>query len=185
MNRAEQAFLTSFRQAVGSPTANWVEWVHVSKGKTHCETCLTLDKCWFMAQTKPILPQHFFCHCTTEPLPYSRVMQEATSASAYSKFDPYLFDPENVYEHKKGDMFRSWGYSIEDSQWLKEEIEKQGLEKYTAGEYTLGRLNDNGQRISIRIELPRKNQAETVSFITGWMVYPNGHIQLNTPYGGK
>jgi len=31
----------------------------------------------------------------------------------------------------------------------------------------------------------RKEQTENVSFITGWMVYPNGKIQLITPYGGK
>lgn len=24
-----------------------------------------------------------------------------------------------------------------------------------------------------------------VSFVTGWMVKPNGQIKLNTPYGGK
>ena len=82
-------------------------------------------------------------------------------------------------------MLESWGYSIADSQWLKDEIERQGLEKYQAGEYTLGRLNKEGQRISIRIEVPRKDTGETVSFISGWMVHPNGHIQLNTPYGGK
>ena len=49
----------------------------------------------------------------------------------------------------------------------------------------LGKLNQDGQRISIRVEIPRKDKSETVSFVTGWMVYPNGHIQLTTPYGGK
>ena len=34
-------------------------------------------------------------------------------------------------------------------------------------------------------DTPRKNGEGTVSFITGWMVKPNGHIHLNTPYGGK
>ena len=68
---------------------------------------------------------------------------------------------------------------------LKEEIEKQGLEKYKNGDYKLGFLNEYGQRISIRVELPRKNGDGTISFITGWMVRPNGHIQLNTPFGGK
>ena len=82
-------------------------------------------------------------------------------------------------------MFIAWGYNIEDSEWLRAEIEKQGLEKYIAGEYTLGILNNYGQRISIRIEIPRKDQEGIVSFITGWMVYPNGKIELTTPYGGK
>ncbi len=64
-------------------------------------------------------------------------------------------------------------------------VEKQALEKYVSGDYMLGKLNQDGQRISIRVEIPRKDKSETVSFVTGWMVYPNGHIQLTTPYGGK
>lgn len=82
-------------------------------------------------------------------------------------------------------MLESWGYGIQDSLYLKEEIEKQGLEKHKNGDYKLGFLNEYGQRISIRVELPRKNGDGTISFITGWMVRPNGHIQLNTPFGGK
>ena len=49
----------------------------------------------------------------------------------------------------------------------------------------MGKLDKYGQRISIRISIPRKDTGETVSYITGWMVYPNGEIQLTTPYGGK
>ena len=52
-------------------------------------------------------------------------------------------------------------------------------------EFKLGKLNSNGQRISIRVTIPRKDKEENVSFTTGWMVYPNGYIQLTTPYGGK
>ena len=65
------------------------------------------------------------------------------------------------------------------------EVKKQALEKYINGEYQLGLLNKYGQRISIRVEIPNKTKGEFVSFITGWTVYPNGHISLNTPYGGK
>ena len=59
------------------------------------------------------------------------------------------------------------------------------LEKYKNGDYVLGKLNKDGQRLSIKIEIARKDNGNKVSFITGWMVYPNGHIQLTTPYGGK
>lgn len=82
-------------------------------------------------------------------------------------------------------MFESWEYTISDSQWLKDEIEQQGLDKYVAGDYILHKLKSEGQLIDIRIELPHKNQAKTVSFMTGWMVQPGGHIQLVTPYGDK
>lgn len=57
--------------------------------------------------------------------------------------------------------------------------------RFKNGNYTIGLLNEYGHRISIRVELPRKNGDGTVSFITGWMVNPNGLIQLNTPFGGK
>ena len=82
-------------------------------------------------------------------------------------------------------MFISWGYNINDSEWLRSEIEKQGLEKYIAGDYTLGKLNNKGQRINIRVEIPRNDKEGTVSFITGWMVLPSGKIKLTTPYGDK
>lgn len=82
-------------------------------------------------------------------------------------------------------MFKDWGYSIKDSEWLRKEIERQGLEKYIAGQYALGELNKDGQRTNIRVKLPRKDKEGTVSFKTGWMVYPHGVIKLVTPYGGK
>lgn len=82
-------------------------------------------------------------------------------------------------------MFESWGYTIEDAEWLQKEVEEQALHKYISGDYTLGKLNDKGQRINIRIELERKSGSGSVSFLSGWMVQPNGQIKLNTPYGGK
>lgn len=113
------------------------------------------------------------------------VWANASAYSDYSKFDPYLFDPENFYKHGKNRAFESWGYSISDSLWLKDETEKQALEKYLSGEYALGKLDKYGQRISIHIEIPRKDRSGTVSFLSGWMVKPNGKLKLNTPYGGK
>lgn len=47
----------------------------------------------------------------------------------------------------------------------------------------LGQLNYQGQRINIRVEIPRKDKAGTASFVTGWMGEPNGYIRLVTPYG--
>ena len=65
-------------------------------------------------------------------------------------------------------MFNLWGCTIEDSHWLKSEIEQQGLEKYIAGQYTLNKLNSNGQRINIIIKTPRKDKSGDVAFTTGW-----------------
>ena len=178
-------YSTEFRNAIRTAIQPWMEWKHIAMGKTHCPTCLKLDKCWFVKANMPQLPQHEYCHCTAVPKSTRTVQAQATAESVYSKFDPYLFDPNGVYGHKKDVLFRLWGYTVEDSRWLKEEMERQGLEKYISGEYTLNKLDYNGQRINIVIKIPRKDNGEEVSFISGWMVMPNGKIRLATPYGDR
>ena len=144
-----------------------------------------LDGCFFQYDNHPAHPHHPFCHCVLENISQNEVVSQATSYAAYQKFDPYLFNTKGKETHNKEKLFKSWGYDVNDSTYLKNEIEKQGYEKYITGNYKLGLLNEYGQRISIRIEIPRKDKMSTVSFITGWMVYPNGKIKLTTPYGGK
>ena len=51
------------------------------------------------------------------------------------------------------------------------------------GNYELRELDENGQRIRIPIEI--KTPTKTYSILTGWMIHPNGHIQLTTPFTGK
>lgn len=163
----------------------WVEWHHETKGKTHCQTCLKLDKCWFVEDNKPNIPQHFFCHCKTNLLSIADVLNSVNAISRYSKYDPFLFDPDNFYKNGKRKLFESWGYTIKDAKWLQQEIEKQAKEKYILGEYTLGKIDENGQRINARITITNKNKGNNVEFISAWMVKPNGQISLITPYGGK
>ncbi len=82
-------------------------------------------------------------------------------------------------------MFESWGYGKMDSQWLQQEFCRQAQEKYANGDFTLDRLDKYGQRINIEITLPRKDGKGEVTFMSGWMVYPDGLIKLTTPYGDK
>jgi len=164
---------------------NWVQWTHHSEGKTHCEECLKLDGCWFQKGKSPPCPHHPYCHCTLNPIPYTVVIGNSSTYSDYSKFDPYLFNTDRLHPHGKEKLFKEWGYTADDARWLQSEFEQQALEKYFSGDYTLGKLDKNGQRISIRITIPKKDMAGTISFVTGWMVYPNGRLQLTTPYGGK
>lgn len=166
-------------------SAKLVKWIHEVDGIFYCLTCLKLHERWFAENKAPLCPQHENCHCRLEVIDYAVVLMNARANSDYSKFDPYLFDPENYYKHGKNKAFESWGYSIGDACWLQTEMERQAREKYISGDYELGKLNCQGQRISIRIEIPRRDQEGTVSFITGWMVYPNGEIKMATPYGGK
>lgn len=166
-------------------TPQWIKWVHVVTGFIHCPQCLQLDGCWFLRKKAPEWPHHDRCHCILEPIDYLIVLMNVSAQSNYSKFDPYLFDPNNFYRHGKNKIFESWGYTVDDAKWLQAEMERQAREKYISGEYELGKLNIFGQRINIVIEIPRKDKEETVTFISGWMVEPNGQLKLNTPYGGK
>ena len=97
----------------------------------------------------------------------------------------YLFNTHGQYTHTKERVFAQWGYTVEDAHWLQVEMEKQAKERYVTGDYTLGKLDIRGQRISIRITIPKKDGTGDVSFLSGWMVLPNGQLKLNTPYGGK
>ena len=72
-----------------------------------------------------------------------------------------------------------------DPIWLIGEFIRQGKEKYERGEFTLHELKKQGQIINIKIDLPRKDKIGTVTFTSGWMVYPNGIIKLVTPYARR
>ena len=163
----------------------WVKWIHESAGISHCLECLQLDGCWFTRDNAPIWPHHDRCHCRLEQIDYLVVLANASTYSDYSKFDPYLFNTTGIYPHTKEKLFKEWGYTVHDAKWLQAEMERQAREKYIAGEYELGKLDVFGQRINITIEIPRKDKAGTVTFVSGWMVEPNGKLKLNTPYGGK
>ena len=128
----------------------WNQWLHRNLSDNHCQECLMLHDCWFEKAKTPKWPHHLFCHCILEDISYNDVLTKSTSDSAYSKFDPYLFNTEGKYPHKKEKLFNEWGYTVADAKWLQDEIEKQGLEKYINGDYDLGKLDYNGQRVSIR-----------------------------------
>lgn len=164
---------------------SWVKWTHHSEGKTHCEECLKWDGCWFLEGKVPPCPHHPYCHCTLEPISYAVVLNSALTYSDYGKFDPFLFDSDGRHPNGKRQLFEEWGYTVDDARWLQAGIERQAREKYISGDYILGKLDKNGQRISIRVVIPRRDRIGNVSFITGWMVYPNGKIRLTTPYEGK
>lgn len=144
-----------------------------------------LDGCFFQQGKAPPCPHHPYCHCTLEEVEYETVLATASAYSDYSKFDPYLFNTNGGYTHTKEKLFAQWGYTVVDAQWLQAEMDRQAKEKYLAGEYTLGRLDKRGQRINIRVTISRKDGTGNISFITGWMIMPNGKLKLNTPYGGK
>ena len=185
MNWFEKLFSTAVWGNNMSTDRKWIKWKHRILSDKHCLECLMLDGCWFLRAKTPRWPHHDFCHCTLDEISYHDVWSTASSSCSFSKFDPYLFNTNGNYAHAKEKLFNSWGYSVEDAEWLQNEFQNQWLQKYIEGDYKLGLLDIYGQRISIKIELPKRSGTGTVSFITGWIVKPNGQIQLTTPYGGK
>lgn len=100
------------------------------------------------------------------------------------KFSDYIFKPNAA--HGKDHVFRSLGYSREDSAELVKIWQKQAIKKMAGGQYTLGKLNQYGQRINVEIALPGKGaSAGKISYLnSGWMLLPDGSLKLNTPFSG-
>ena len=71
------------------------------------------------------------------------------------------------------------GFTVNDSQHLKEEYESQALKNYCNSKYKLDKLDKYGQRINIDIEFIKNNR--TLVFTSGWLVTPKGTIIINTP----
>lgn len=78
------------------------------------------------------------------------------------------------------------GYTKADSEYLANLYMEQANAKYLSGDYTLGKLDEYGQRINIEIELPGIGAYEDkISYInSGWMINSDGTISLNTPFAG-
>jgi hypothetical protein len=101
-----------------------------------------------------------------------------------SKFSEYIF--KEGATHGKDAVFSRLGYSRVDSTELARVWEEQAAAKYAKGEFTLGKLDQYGQRIDIEIELHGKGTAASVTryLRSGWMIQADGSITLNTPFSG-
>lgn len=178
-------------------TSRWVRWIHegfrpayTDKEKKdnrvlsdemlrkHCSICLNINGCCFPENNMPKYLLHPHCHCFIVPVYDLTVRAECDIA----KFSDYIFHPTR--NRGKKALYEGWGYDIIDSKWLQPEFISQATQKYAVGDFELGLINEYGQRISIRIIIPRKDRIGALSIITGWMVYPDGLIKLVTPYAG-
>lgn len=101
-----------------------------------------------------------------------------------SKFRDYIFRPGAT--HGKDHIFRSLGYDQEHSEELATLYEKQAALLYEAGDYSIGRLNEFGQRITIEIRLHGigSHADKTSWLLSGWMLQSDGSLTLNTPFAG-
>lgn len=176
--------------------SGWVKWMHnwtkpayTSEDRKkniayavysrHCAKCLNINGCCFPKNNMPEYPLHPNCHCRLLPIDNINF----TAECELTKFTDYIFDP--IKSRGKKVLFESWGYSKIDSAWLQNEFCRQAKEKYANGKFILNKFDEQGQKIDIEITISRKDGKGTVTFLSGWMVYPDGKLKLATPYAGR
>ena len=137
-----------------------------------------MNKCWFNNTLKPQLPQHEKCHCLVNNISNPIPNVSAKAKCDLRKFTEYIFSEKYAWNGKK-DLFKLLGFTAKDSQFLKKEYEKQAVKRYCDGNYELGKLDSQGQRINIDIKFEKNGR--NISFTSGWMVKPKGEITNNTP----
>ena len=141
----------------------------------HCKKCTALSGCYFAMYNKPKHPMHFDCHCFLSKISLPVADFDVTAYCDIRKVSTYIWDIDKT----KGKIFKSLGYTEEDSYLIKCELERQAVKKYANGDYTLKELNNYGQTISITVEINNKK------FKTGWIIKPKGLIKNTTPFCGK
>ena len=159
------------------------EWAKANNNK-HCAVCLNMNGCCLpidVIENKMKFPFHENCHCYVVPTNNL----EITAEVPLKKFIKYIFNPEKYLENGKQQMFIDWGFNIDDSVDLSIEFAVQGNELFFNTNFDIGKLDNYGQRIDIRVKMQRKDKLEQVSFVSGWMLYPDGRIVLVTPYGDE
>ena len=174
----------------GNITLNsWIEWDHfLIPNKPdilrnimrdflamlgHCKKCSALDGCYFKKNNKPNQPLHTNCDCTTKTVSVNNVEENATADCPLIKFTDYIFKNKD-----KKILFESWGFTIKDSEMLKNTIEAEACKNYVLGNYVLKNLDEYGQRLAIPVNF-RGHE-----FYSGWMLCPEGLIRNTTPFGG-
>ena len=171
----------------------WVEWYHFgvpSKSNSlrtmvryflaflgHCLICTNLDGCYFVERNMPEQPLHENCDCNKKFLTFEKLKMNATAECDIRKFTEYVFK-DTKDSRGKNQIFYNLGYNIEDADYLQQEFCRQALESYLLGNYKLKNLDIKGQRVAIPITL------KSITFYSGWMIYPNGLIKNTTPFGG-
>lgn len=109
---------------------------------------------------------------------------ENAASANISKFSDYIFKPGA--KHGKDRIFTGLGYGKGNSADLVKIFAEQARQKYLKGDYTLGDLDQHGQRVNIIIDLPGigNSAGKVKNMISGWMIRSDGSITLNTPFSG-
>ncbi|MBQ7348861.1 MAG: hypothetical protein IJW47_02585, partial [Clostridia bacterium] len=121
-------------------------------------------------------------HCDCKLINIEQLKKQVIAECNLKKFTDYIFGEEYV-KNGKMQLFTSLGFSKEDSEYLKQEFDRQARESYLNGDYELGKLDKFGQRIDIKIKLQTKTR-KGIELVSGWMIKPLGRITCTTPLGG-
>ena len=158
---------------------DWIEWI--AQPNDWQDDCDKFNGCYFIVKQMPEYPQHPNCQCRLEKIakPIPNVTAKATCN--IGKFTKYVFDEIN--NKGKKELFESWGYTIEDSEYLQQLYISQAIQKYCDGNYIFKGTNDYTVRIEIVIVM-QTPQKGTVRIKTGWSLLKNGEIKLATPFSG-
>jgi len=93
------------------------------------------------------------------------------------KFSEYALNHLNP----KSVVFKSFGYTQKHAKKLVRIYKKQGLKNFNTKNFSLGKLGQYGQRMTIVIKL--KGKGKTGLIKSGWMLDDSG-IRLITPFSG-
>ncbi len=140
----------------------------------HCLNCTSVSGCQFLEMKSPEYPFHPNCHCEKKQIIAPKPIYSAKAFCNINKIENYALTNKNG----KIGVFKALGFDENDAWYLKSFLEREAVNKYTKGEYELGRLDIYGQRITIMIEFNERK------FKTGWMVHPLGYIKNTTPFCG-
>lgn len=158
---------------------DWIEWI--AQLNDWQDDCDKFNGCYFIVKRMPKYRQHPNCQCQLKKIakPIPNVTAHATCD--INKFTGYLFSDK--YNDGKKELFESWGYMIEDSEYLQQLYISQAIQKYCDGDYQYVGANDYAAKISIVITIVNKEGKEQ-KVNTIWKLKPKGEIELVTPYSG-
>ena len=171
--------------------STWIEWVHrgipdddgitrelVRKSieERHCLVCTSMDACFYPRNNMPVLPQHEGCDCYVKTINYAKVKNLAQVNFPIGKLTNYIFNETNLNNKGKAKLFKLWGFSIEDSNYIQDSLSTQALKSYLRGDFVIKGNNGYGTLIKITVNLNGRTWG------TGWIVQPQGKIKNVTPY---
>ncbi|MBQ9103523.1 MAG: hypothetical protein IJY57_00320 [Clostridia bacterium] len=141
-----------------------------------CALCVALNDTVFKNNNKPEY-YHRNCKCQNTKYELTTVKLDFP----ISKITKYLFQDKS-----KKELMKNMGYDISDADFIYKIIADNAKDKFLKGDYLLGVLNCNGQKVNIILELYGKKDKKNklYRFKTGWTAYPNGCLHNNTPFGG-